>query len=327
MRAGSSSHGTPVHAPIGYRFRLWWTVVAWACTMSAARAQPIEIVDDAGRTVQLPAPASRAVSLAPNLTEFVYAVGAGDRLVGVIAGSDFPAQALDLPRVGDHQTLDVERIVHLQPDLVLVWRGGNPARELAVLERAGLRLAYLEPRSLDGIVATWQRVGRLFGAEAVAEADAARLRAQWQALVAAHQGRQPVRVFYQAWPQPLMTLNDQHLVSDLVRACGGVNVFGHLAPLVPRVGIEEVLAARPDAMLAARPLPRSDAAQGDGPARRDPDHPAWRPWRPYTTLPTVARGALYTVSGDLVSRQGPRVVEGARQVCEALEDARARMPP
>jgi iron complex transport system substrate-binding protein len=274
-------------------------------------------VDDAGRRVELPRAAQRVVTLAPNLTEFVYAVGAGNTLVGTMDTSNFPEEAKRVPRIGDYQRLDVERIVSLQPDLILVWHHGNQGRELAQLEAAGLRLFYLEPRRLDDVPRALLRIGALVGREAPAGARAADLRRELSALRARHAGAPPVKVFFQVWPQPLMTLNDDHLTSDVMALCGGINVFGALPQLVPQLSVESVIAADPEVFFTTRESPVSEPAW-----RRDPQHGAFEMWRRFGGLTAVRRGWMYSVPGDLITRQGPRIVEGARAACEALDEVR-----
>lgn len=294
-----------------------------ACTLLVAAcsaAHALEITDDAGRRHVLNGPAQRVITLAPNLTEMVYAVGGGAQLVGTVATSDHPEAARTVPRVGDHQRLDIERIVALKPDAVLVWHHGNAGRELAQLETAGLRLVYLEPQRLDEIARTIERVGELLGRKAAAGQKAQALTAALASLRAEHAGSEPVRVFYQVWQQPLMTVNDRQLVSDVIRLCGGRNVFGHLAPLVPQLSTESVVAARPEVIMAARE--GGPEAPGGG-ARREPALPSFEMWASFRQMPAVQHRWLYTLPGDVISRQGPRIDEGARALCQALDEVRA----
>jgi iron complex transport system substrate-binding protein len=275
-------------------------------------------VDDAGRSVELPQPARRAITLAPNLTEFVYAVGAGATLVGTMDTSNFPEEAKRIARIGDYQRLDVERILALKPDLVLVWHHGNQGRELGQLEAAGLRLFYLEPRSVEDVARSLTRIGVLLGHAAQGEAGAAALRRDVEVLRRRYAQAEPVSVFFQVWSQPLMTLNGQHLTSDLIALCGGRNVFASLPALAPQIALESVVAADPEVILSTR---ETDA---DTPLwRREPQGPAFEIWRPFARMTAVKRRWIYTVPGDLLTRQGPRVIDGARAVCAALDEVRS----
>jgi iron complex transport system substrate-binding protein len=127
-----------------------------------------------------------------------------------------------------------------------------------------------------------------------------------------------VTVFYQVWSSPLMTLNGEHIVSDVIDLCGGRNVFGSLPQLVPHLSTESVVVADPEAMLSAH----EDASAGSA-VKRDASNPAFAAWRRYPKLQAVRRNWLYTLPGDLIARQGPRIVEGARAVCAALDQVRA----
>lgn len=274
-------------------------------------------VDDAGRAVDFARPPQRVITLAPNLTEFVYAVGAGTTLVGTMDTSNFPEDAKRVPRIGDYQRLDVERILALKPEVILVWHHGNQGRELGQLEAAGLKLFYLEPKRLDDVPAVLERVGALLGREAAARPLAAAWREELAGLRRRHANAAPVRVFFQVWSQPLMTLNGQHLTSDIIALCGGRNIFAALPALAPQVSLESVVAADPEAILGAR-------ESGFEPplARREPGRPGFQAWQSFRGIAAVRRGWMYTVPGDLLTRQGPRVLEGVRAVCDALDQVR-----
>ena len=279
-------------------------------------AVALTAVDDAGRSVVLERPPERVITLAPSLTELVFAAGGGATLVGVSALSDFPERARSIARVGDAGRIDVERVLALKPDLVLVWQRGNLSRELEQLERAGVRLFQLEPQRLDDVIGAIERLGTLLGHEVEASRRAAALRAELARLRQAHARSAPVTVFYQVWQQPLMTINGQQIVNDILGVCAGRNVFAGLAPLVPIVSTESVVAADPEAILTA--------SETTGPAawQRDPASPSFALWRGHTHMVAVRRGWLYTLNGDAISRQGPRIVDGAAAVCAVLDEVR-----
>jgi iron complex transport system substrate-binding protein len=283
----------------------------------AGHARALVHVDDAGRAVAFDRPPQRVVTLAPNLTEFVYAVGAGPTLVGTMDTSNYPEAAKRVQRIGDYQRLDVERILALRPDVVFVWYHGNQGRELAQLEAAGIKLFYVEPRRLDDVATALVRIGAVLGHRAQAEAQAALWRREVAALRQRHAGAEPVSVFIQVWSQPLMTLNGEHLTSDLLALCGGRNIFASLPALAPQVSLESVVAANPEAMFGAREF---DA--GAPGLRREPQRAAFQAWQRFPALTAVKRGWIYTVPGDLLTRQGPRVLDGARAVCAALDEVR-----
>lgn len=270
----------------------------------------VEATDDAGNAIVLPAPARRIVSLAPHVAELLFAAGAGDRVVATVEYSDYPPAARAIPRIGGAGGLDLERIVALQPDLIVGWASGNPRHAIERLRSFGFPVYLTEPRRLEDIARHLEHLGRLAGTGAAARAAAERFTSRHRALAARYAARTPVRVFYQVLDPLLITVNGEHLISEVLRLCGGVNVFAGLPVLAPAVGEEAVLQADPAAILAG------GTAEG------------WRPWqarwRGRSELAAVKHGALYFIPADLLHRHSPRVIDGAQQVCEALDDARRR---
>lgn len=286
--------------------------------LGIADGRAASYMDDAGREFTVDRPATRVIALAPNLTELVYAVGAGATLIGTVTSSTYPEAARSVAKVGDHQRFDIERILLLKPDLVLAWQHGNPGRELAQLEAAGLPLYRLEPRRLDDVPRALERVGELLGHADQGRVAAQTLRTEIGELRRRYRGAEPVTVFYQVWSSPLMTLNGEHIVSDVIELCGGRNVFAALPQLVPHLSTESVVVANPEVMLSAH-----EDASGGNALQRGGTSAAFATWLRYPTLEAVRRQWLFTLPGDLIARQGPRIVEGARAVCAALDQVRA----
>ncbi|MEN9544761.1 MAG: hypothetical protein RLZZ598_1594, partial [Pseudomonadota bacterium] len=211
--------------------RILAPVLAALLTTASAHAGPVRTTDDLGHTITLPQAARRVVSLAPHLTEIVYAAGGGAALVGVSRYSNYPAAANRLPQVGDAYALNLEAIAALKPDLVLLWGNGTSERAKAQLRALRIPVYESEIHSVEGIAEALRSIGVLLGTEAVARQAAQQLRADWRQLGEQYAQRPPVRVFYQLWHEPLMTLNGEHLISDAIRICGGVNVFATLPTL------------------------------------------------------------------------------------------------
>jgi iron complex transport system substrate-binding protein len=295
---------------------LFACVVLAACLHAAGARAALSVTDDSGATLTLAAPAQRVISLAPHATELIYAAGGGAKLVGAVAYSDYPPAARQVPRVGDYRALDLERIVALKPDLIVVWLGGNTPEQIARLRALHIPLFLSEPRRLDDVATTLLRLGTLLGTRGTAESAAAAYRRGIAQLRARYANRPTVSVFYQVWDHPLMTLNGTHMISDLITLCGGRNVFAGLAPLVPTVSTEAVLAANPEAIVTA-------SAGATRPDRPLPPLASWRAWPGVTA---VARNNLFAIDGDLIDRPGPRLVQGAAQLCEDLQIARSRRP-
>ncbi|WP_454874568.1 cobalamin-binding protein [Paraburkholderia xenovorans] len=274
----------------------------------------VSVTDDTGATVTLPAPAQRVISLAPHVTELLYAAGGGARVIGAVSYSDYPPEAKQLPRVGDNKALDLERIVALKPDLIVVWRHGNAQRQIERLREMHIPLFFSEPHRLDDVAVSLTKLGQLLGTSPVADAAAAAYRRDIAALRSRYASRAPVSVFYQVWDQPLMTLNGEHMVSDVIALCGGRNVFAQLEPLVPTVSTEAVLAANPEAIVTAAP----------GATKPDTTLPQLGAWRAWPSLTAVANNNLFAIDGDLINRPAPRIAQGAKQMCEDLDLARSR---
>ena len=268
----------------------------------------VEVTDDAGRTVRLEQAARRIVSLSPHATELLFAAGAGERVVAVSGYSDWPPAARRLPRIGSGAGLNVEAIVAQKPDLVVAWLSGNARPQLRQLEHFGIPVFYSEPREIDDIARNLLALGRLAGSLAQAQAAARSFRDGVRALREQYAGRRPVTVFYQVWPQPLMTLNGQHMISHWLRLCGAENIFAGLPDLAPTVDPEAVLKADPEVLIAGRHPGKS----ADWTAR-------WRHWK---GLKAVRAGHLYTVPADWLERQTPRALQAARLLCEDIDKAR-----
>ena len=284
-------------------------------------AEPVTVVDDTGRAWRFQHPPSRVVTLAPSLTELVFAAGGGSAIVAVSSLSDYPPAARGIARIGDVTRLDVERIVALKPDLVLVWNRGNTTRELDQLEAAGLRLFRLEPQRLGEVAQAIERLGVVLGHRTVAEQAAGRFRASVAALRDSHVAASPVRVFYQVWPSPLMTVGSGQIINEAIDLCGGRNVFARLPALIPLVSVESVIVADPEAVFG------TDAGAGAALLRRDPNAPAFAVWRRHPGVTAVQQGWLYLLAGDVISRQGPRIVEGVAAMCRALDAVRHERSP
>jgi len=290
----------------------WCLAVALGLPMVAASAdgQLRCAVDDHGLELCLERPARRIAALSPGATELLFAAGAGDAVVAVVSHSDYPPAATAIESVGSHARVDLERLLALAPDLVIGWTTGNPSEQLAAIAALGLPLFSIEPRQVDAVASAIERLATLAGTEAVGRAEATRFRDGVAALAERHADADPVVVFYQVWDQPLMTINDEHLIGQVLRICGGRNVFGHLERLVPRLGVEAVLGADPDAIIVG--------GMGE-------ENPAWlEPWRAYSGLSAVRRDNLFFLPPSLLQRPTPRLLEGARLLCEKLEVARGR---
>ena len=282
-------------------------LVALAASHAAPASAPIRVVDDTGAGVELVAPAVHIIALAPHAAELVYAAGAGASLAGVIRGTDFPPAARTLPVVGDVTALDLERIILLSPDLIVTWPWTTPA-QVEWLRARGIAVYEADARTPEGIADDIERIGVLAGTPAPARLAASALRARIAHLGTDGNSGIPLRVFYQVSDAPMFTLGGHHLVSGAIAQCGGRNVFGGLTIPAPQVGVEAVIAANPQVIIAGT----------DG-ARR----PAWLDaWNRWPAVDAVRHHDLYVVDANLLHRPGPRFVDGVEQLCRTLAAAR-----
>jgi iron complex transport system substrate-binding protein len=270
----------------------------------------VSVVDDGKRTVTLAEPARRIVSLAPHATELIFAAGAGAYVVGVSEYSNYPPEAKRIPSVGGVSALDLERVMTLKPDLVVVWGSGNSAAQIAKLRSLGVPVFESEPRDFAAVASSIERLAHLAGTDAAGQAAAENFRARLGKIAATYRQRPTVRVFYQIWHSPLMTLNGAHMVSNAIRLCGGENIFAKLPQLAPTVSTEAVLKANPEAIIAS-------SGEKDDPLSG---------WRRFPALTAVARGNLFSVDGEWMNRPSPRVLDGTEALCKHLETARRKKP-
>lgn len=286
-----------------------WLALCAIALATTARAD-IVVTDDAGATLRLKAPARRIVSLAPHVTETLFAAGAGPYLVGAVDYSDYPEAARKIPRVGGYAKLDLEAVAALKPDLAVGWASGNAPAHIEKLRALGIPVYLAQPERIDDVAANLERYGELAGTQATARTAADAFRTRLAELRTQYGTRPAVRTFYQIWKQPLMTVGGGQVISHVIQLCGGTNVFADLKPLAPKVTVEAVIAADPEVIVAS----------GMGEAR-----PEWLDdWRQWTGMSAVRRDNLYFIPPDLLQRHTPRLVDGAARLCAQLETARGK---
>jgi iron complex transport system substrate-binding protein len=284
--------------------------LSWSVAFAAAACAEVAVVDDEGNRVALAQPARRIVSLAPHVTELLFAAGAGERIVGAVAYSDHPPAAQSIRRIGSYHALDLEAIMALRADLVVGWSSGNNPGDLRRLKQAGLAVFASQPWALPDIPRVMERLAVLAGTEDIGARATAAFRSRLATLAARYAGRPEVSVFYVIWRRPLMTVNDTHLISDVVRTCSGRNVFGDLKVLVPTIDEEAVVRRDPEVIIAS----------GVGENRPE----SLDEWKRWPRMTAVRRGNLYAIPPELMQRATPRVLDGAERLCAALEDARRK---
>lgn len=269
----------------------------------------LTISDDDGQHLVLDQPAERIVVLAPHLAELVYAAGAGDRLVAAVEYCDFPPEVAQLPQVGNGMAISMERLLALQPDLILAWKGGTPVPLIQQLRDLKLPVVALQSRSIESVASQMETIGRLAGTSQQARRAAREFRERLQVFQQRSYEGEPVAVFYQIWHQPLMSISPEHSISYALRLCGGRNIITEMPTEAATVSLETVLLANPEIILA------SGAGAG---------YPAWLDeWKKWPELRAVQGGHLYAIDPDLMNRPGPRLLDGLERLCELVERARA----
>ena len=262
------------------------------------------VTDEAGRQVKLPTRIDRIVSLAPNLTEIVYAVGAGDRLVGDTTYCDYPEQAKSVTKVGDTMHPSIERIIALKPDIVLVSTSSQLEPFTKQLDEQRIAVYVTNPQSLVNVFQSIQRLGDLFGEHERAARVASSLYLRADAVEAVIKQVKPIRVFYQLSGEPIDTIVRESFLTDLVRRAGGVSATADVPGAFPRFSDEAALAAKPEAII----LP-TGGSMGTANAKIA---------APLKNSPAALNNRIYKINDDLLSRPGPRLIEGLEEMARAL---------
>ena len=263
---------------------------------------------DDGHVVRLQGPAQRIISLAPHLTELVYAAGADAKLIAVSAYSDFPDAAKLLLQVGDASNLDLERIVTLKPDLILAWKSNVSPFAVERLRNMSIPVYVSETRRLAGIPLLLRNIGVLAGTANDADRAATKFENERLDLTRAAQGKTIVPTFIEIWHDPLLSVNGDQIMSEIVSLCGGRNILANLPILTPSIGLEALLQANPGAII------------GGGSAVSEADFR--RVWQPHRNVDAVRRQMIFYLNPDWIQRATPRILFGAKVICDGLEKAR-----
>jgi len=272
----------------------------------AGRAGDGSIEDMQGRPVPVPGGPIRLVSLAPSLTETVFALGRGDWLVGVSDYCDYPPPARALPRMGGLLAPNLERIVQARPGLVLVTAEGNSMDGVTSLTRLNVPVFMIKPEGIAGVLASIAALGRALDAGAAAAALTEEIQGKLAHVRELVRGRGRPRVLFLLWDSPLMAVAPGTYIHDLIDAAGGVNVVRDRTAPYPRIGWEQVIAWAPDVIV----LPQH--RQGEPQALPAQMLRAWR------TVPAVRTGRVVSVPSDPIYRPGPRIVEGVGWLARAI---------
>lgn len=261
----------------------------------------------------------RIITVAPHLTEIVDAAGGLNSLISVSAYSNYPESVKKLPITSDARSIDLERMKQLKPDLIIYWRGGMPETHIESLKKifnpagsnkqAETQIISVEPKKLSDIAQDIETIGKVLGTQAIASKNAKEFNAQIAELKSKYQSpnKRKVRVFYQVWSQPLMTLNQDHLIADIIQICGGEQLFAKEKLLVPTVSREAVVEANPEIIFTAT----------DSGKKVD-----WSMWTSIPQLAATKKKAFVALDGDTISRPSPRIIQGANKICSEIDKIR-----
>lgn len=273
----------------------------WLFTTSA-----YAVVDDIGENISLAKGATRVISLAPDITEILFSIGAGKQIVGVVSASDYPLAAKKIPRVGSYSGIDLERIAALHPDLIVTW-SHTFTRQLAPLKKLGIAIYTTEPHRLEDIPRTMLALGDLTNNVKTAQQQAQKFEKDLTNLRLQYRDAHPVSVFYQIGDYGLLTINKASWINQAIALCGGKNIFAEANLSVPEVDLEAVIKANPEVIL-------TDAESKNW-------HKKWGAW---PEMRATKHQFLFALDPDLIDRAGPRLLLGAAKICHFLQMARAQ---
>ena len=275
-------------------------------TLTPSTAAEISLKDDLGRKVEMKAPATRIVTLAPFLTELTFSAGAGERIVGVSAYSDYPEAAKKLPQVATAISLSLEPLLALKPDLVLAWRDTVRKEDITRLEGFGVAVFVTQARTLEDVPRLLRAIGALTGHDVARPSGD--FRARIEALRRAHAGLAPVKAFLEIWHRPLTTIAGTHWMNEALELCGATNIFRDLSGVAPVVSWEELFAREPRVIVGAG----SNVSAAE----------FLQDWKDRPALAAVRDKRLIYIEPDTIQRPTLRLAEGVAQLCAGLDRVR-----
>jgi iron complex transport system substrate-binding protein len=259
-----------------------------------------EVRDDLGRTVRVPVKIERAISLAPSLTEMIFAIGAGGRLVGVTTYCNYPAETAAIEKIGDTQTPNIEKIIALQPQVVFVSTASQLEAFTKTLEAQGIAVYVSNPKSLDEIFQALVRLGDLFGTKARADELVSNLNSRASHVREASQRKMSARVFVQISNDPLFTIGKESFLTEVLEYAGGISVTKDVPTAYPKLSKETASALDPEAIILS-----------DSEDNKEPN-------AVFKNSAAVRNGRVYRINADIISRPGPRLVDAIEEIARDL---------
>ncbi len=271
----------------------------------------IQIIDDSGEPVTLNKPAQRVIALAPHIVENVYSAGAGDLLIARVNYANFPPEATTLPKVGGYNQFNIEAIADLKPDLILAWESGTPEHFITKLRQLGIPLYLDEPSTISEVARSIRHIGKLTGRYDHAEKVAQQHLKDLTKIEESQKHKTPITVFYQVWDDPIYTINGKQIISDVLRLCGGINIYASEPIKAPIISLESLIERNPEVIITGDTHTSIDEALGK--------------WKSWPSIRAVKNSNLFVVNADIVSRHSIRILQGAESICEKLDQARTHL--
>jgi len=252
--------------------------------------------------------AKRIIALSPHAVEMLFAIGAGDKIVATLEYSNYPKQALKIPRIGNYAGIQIERLVELQPDLVIGWKGGNKTSDLDKIKSLGFKLIYTQPNNISDIISDLGIFGELTGRKNQAQVVIDQMQKRYQSIRQNHQQKSGVKVFYQLWHDPLQSVGGDSWIESLIQDCGGNNIFRDAGSPYPMISIESVIVKNPDVII----IPHHSGSEID----------KINYWSKWPEISAVKSGKIFTIDADLIHRFTPRSLDGLELMCKKINQGR-----
>ncbi|TMS93458.1 cobalamin-binding protein [Pseudoalteromonas sp. S201] len=250
----------------------------------------------------------RIVALAPHIVENLYAIGAGDLIVGTLDYADYPQEATKIERIGGYNGISIEKLLMLKPDMVIAWKSGNQAEDLAQIKRLGIELYLSDPSSIEGVASEILKLGQITGHIEQSKKVAETFTAKLNAIKVTQKDKTTLTGFYQLWPEPMMTVSKKTWINQLIETCQVTNVFANSDTDYPQISIENVIVTKPQVII----IP-------DEKSKRIIPTVNWQQW---PEIPAVKYEQFISVNADLLHRFTPRMLDGLAQMCDKVDISR-----
>jgi vitamin B12 transport system substrate-binding protein len=250
----------------------------------------------------------RIIALAPHIVESLYAIGAGQQIIGTTAHADYPEAAEDILRVGNYARLQIEKIIQLKPDLIIAWKTGNPVDDLARLEKYQLKVIYSDTQTLEDVANELIMLGKITGRETAANIIAAEYTKKLQTIKNTYSNKSKVSVFYELWSRPLRTVANKAWPQQQIELCGASNPFANAQDDYPSIGLEQALVSFPQIVIQ--------------PAQHSADSPDGLSWSQWPHIPAVKNNFIFRPNADKTHRMTTRMLDEVVILCEQIDAAR-----